>query len=235
MTDYLLAWVPFLLLLIVAAGFAVVFLVVQRWGGRISWPWVDAVWVASSAVTLAFIGIGLLDDASQAPGQLGLNNYLQHVTWGRDRASDNLEIYCIGPSRRRAEVSDRDIDAFCQLNSRAHERLTQAVRSYDARQTVSRIPGIEGGVASTVTSASAGQDGVVLDVGWEKVRQEILWLNENTERLQALNPEARRLGQMSDARILWLYVFALLVAVRLGRPAHDLLEARRSRSQPQDD
>jgi len=234
MTAYLLEWAPFLLLLTVAVGFAVVFLVVQRWGDRISWPWLDAAWVASSAVTLAFIGIGILNDASQARGQLELNNYLQHVTRGRDRASDNLETYCIGPTRRRAEVSDRDMRAFCQLNSRAHELLTQAARNYDANQTVSRIPGVEG-VPSTVTSGSAGQDGVVLDSGWEKVRWEILWLNENAERLRAHNPEARSLGRMSDARILWLYVFALLVAVRLGKPAYDLLEARRSRAQLQDD
>jgi hypothetical protein len=234
MTDYLLEWAPVLLLLTVAVGFAVVFLVVRRWGSRISWPWVDAVWVASSAVTLAFIGIGILNDASQAHGQLELNNYLQHVTRGRDRASDNLETYCIGPSKRRAEVPDRDMRGFCQLNSRAHQLLTQAARNYDAGQTVSRIPGVEE-VPSTVTSGSAGPDGMVLDIGWDKVRRELLWLNENGERLQALNPEAVMLGRLSEARILWFYVFALLVAVRLGRPAHDLLEARRSRAQPQED
>jgi hypothetical protein len=231
MTDYLLAWAPVLLLLTVAVGFAVVFLVVRRWGSRISWPSVDAVWVASSAVTLAFIGIGILNDAAEARGQLELNNYLQHVIRGRDRASDNLETYCIGPSRRSAEVSELDIQAFCQLNSRAHQLLTQAARNYDAGQTVSRIED----VPSTVTSATAGQDGIVLDIGWEKVRQEILRLNENAARLQMLNPEAVTLGRLSDARILWLYVFALLVAVRLGRPAHDLLEARRSRASPRQD
>jgi len=110
MADYLLgSWVPFLLLMTVAVAFGIVLLVVQRWGNRISWPWVDPLWVESNAATLAFIGIGILNDASQAQGQIELNNYLQHDNRGRDRASDNLDTYCIGSPGRRAEVTVGDI------------------------------------------------------------------------------------------------------------------------------
>ena len=196
------------------------------WARRINWSIVDFVWILSSAVTLYFLATSMLYEQARNSRQLNIGDYLSHVQRGQDQANENLDIFCLGATRRQAAVSTEEMGKFCELNVRALDRFHQSLVNHATRNAISRIPHAED-APEFVMTRSPGQDALILDTRWRSVRAEMIWQNDNFVRLQAIQKAINWLDLVHHARVVWIYAFCLLIAARLGKPIFELTAGRK--------
>jgi hypothetical protein len=195
-------------------------------GARINWAIVDFAWIVTSAVTLYFLASGILFDRDQAKGQLALNNYVAHAVRGEELSDENLILFCLGASRRQAAVLPQDAGRFCEFNVVAHGLFRQVLHNRMNPDTVSAIPHPET-VPAKVATSSAGQDAMVLDDRWTRVRDEVVWMDDNVGELKRLKAEGGWATRMHRLRIGWLYLYCLFIVARLGKSIDDWRRGQR--------
>lgn len=198
---------------------------------RVNWALVDLFWIASSAVTIYFLATSILYDRTQRSGQVTLDGYRAQIQRGWDQANLNLELWCLGPSRRIPAVQPVELQAFCDANSRAAHLFRQAQVNDANHHAISHFTGAEASPIS-VAPQTRNQDALILDIRWREVREGMLWVNENVEKLKLLEEKSAWISSARRARVGWLYLFVLLIAARLSRPIWELREPRAEQETP---
>jgi hypothetical protein len=185
------------------------------------WEWVDLLWILSSAVTLYFLATGMLFDGVRTSAQIEQDNYLSHVRRGRERANLNLATFCVGPTRRVLVVESDEERRFCGLNDFAFRSFTWTAQIFEGSSGI-RIETAFERLPDEVVTGPGGQDAVVANILWQQVRDEIGYQNASARKLKAYRDDSAFLSSTRPARIGWMYIFALVIALRIAKPLFTL-------------
>lgn len=190
-------------------------------GRRVDWRLIDFLWILSSAFTLYFLSAGLIYDRIKSQGQIAVNNYVKHIARGRDIANDNLETFCVGSSRRRLLIPAEEMQLFCRYNVDALTVFSTALLRYQNFSTIISESDLSN-IPKTITALSTvGPDAQLAEIKWTRVRREFEFENEQASVLQKNIHDANLPAYIGDARIVWLYLFALIIALRLSKPIYE--------------
>jgi len=184
---------------------------------RLNWDTVDAVWITSSFLTVYFLASGMIYDRAMSEGQRAQDNYLTHLVRGRDTSNGNLAEFCVGPSRRVLMITPAELASFCRYNSDAFSAFTQKLVLWNHGRTVSRESDLDQ-FPTSIVIGPGGSDAVVANVRWDQVRTEFEALNAPVAQLEAAKSTLAWPGFVRSLRIVWLYIFSIVIVLRLMRP-----------------